>query len=36
MVPLALEPGHTVTADDSLLGHVQMTFASGPPTELQA
>jgi 2-keto-4-pentenoate hydratase len=36
MVPLALEPGDTVSADYGLLGRVQMTFASEQPTEVQA
>lgn len=36
MVPLALEPGDTVSADYGLLGHVQMTFASEQTTEVQA
>ena len=35
MVPLALEPGDTVSADYGKLGHVEMTFASDPLTQEQ-
>ncbi len=36
MVPLALKPGDTVSADYGFLGQVQMTFAADQPVPVQA